>query len=255
MLTLNDRTIVLFAYFATAIFSYMMSSSVEKLIKKNAQARKRLSNLYQKEKDLYLKLSHELNTALTILKHQKYYHTDKDYKDQINELEKSLNAMKIISTENLAVANLSTESINLNALITEVVREIGPLVAKYKQIGQTDLNLIYKQDRKTKNLKVHSSRIQLKQAILNIIYEYLRLQPSKKKGFEVKIFIEKGLGKYSIIFLSNISSPRKLITPKTKKDANGIRLAKLLVEANNGKFRILNTKNKFSKISIQLPIV
>ena len=248
----------------SGLFLYILSLLIAYLLNKTEDILKLHMNIKEIESNKQIKTSlfritHEIKNPIAVCKGYLDMFDKENpthFKKYIPILKDEINRTLLLLEDFLAMnkVKINKDIIDINLLIEEVIKNIKMLCNKN--------NIELKQNIIDDDIYINADYNRLTQVFINILKNSVEAIPKNKKGkIEVKEIIKdnniiitvKDNGKgMSSELLNKIKEP--FYTTKPKGTGLGVSLSEEIIKAHNGTLNYESEENKYTKVTITLPI-
>ena len=248
----------------SGLFLYILSLLIAYLLNKTKDILKLHMNIKEIESNKQIKTSlfritHEIKNPIAVCKGYLDMFDKENpthFKKYIPILKDEINRTLLLLEDFLAMnkVKINKDIIDINLLIEEVIKNIKMLCNKN--------NIELKQNIIDDDIYINADYNRLTQVFINILKNSVEAIPKNKKGkIEVKEIIKdnniiitvKDNGKgMSSELLNKIKEP--FYTTKPKGTGLGVSLSEEIIKAHNGTLNYESEENKYTKVTITLPI-
>ena len=248
----------------SGLFLYILSLLIAYLLNKTKDILKLHMNIKEIESNKQIKTSlfritHEIKNPIAVCKGYLDMFDKENpthFKKYIPILKDEINRTLLLLEDFLAMnkVKINKDIIDINLLIEEVIKNIKMLCNKN--------NIELKQNIIDDDIYINADYNRLTQVFINILKNSVEAIPKNKKGkIEVKEIIKnnniiitvKDNGKgMSSKLLNKIKEP--FYTTKPKGTGLGVSLSEEIIKAHNGTLNYESEENKYTKVTITLPI-
>ncbi len=248
----------------SGLFLYILSLLIAYLLNKTKDILKLHMNIKEIERNKQIKTSlfritHEIKNPIAVCKGYLDMFDKENpthFKKYIPILKDEINRTLLLLEDFLAMnkVKINKDIIDINLLIEEVIKNIKMLCNKN--------NIELKQNIIDDDIYINADYNRLTQVFINILKNSVEAIPKNKKGkIEVKEIIKnnniiitvKDNGKgMSSKLLNKIKEP--FYTTKPKGTGLGVSLSEEIIKAHNGTLNYESEENKYTKVTITLPI-